>query len=158
MNRYSHYQSPLGQLTLQANEKGLLGLWLPVYTTQPDDLGEKDESFPILKEAAVQLDEYFASERTEFQLPLAPQGTDFQQKVWHELCQIPYGESWSYKELAERLGKPTASRAVGMANGKNPISIIVPCHRVIGKSGKLTGYAGGLDAKKKLLKLEGIIM
>ncbi|PMK02437.1 methylated-DNA--[protein]-cysteine S-methyltransferase [Vibrio sp. 10N.261.55.A7] len=158
MNRYSHYQSPLGQLTLQANEEGLLGLWLPVYTTQPDDLGEKDESFPILKETAVQLDEYFASERTEFQLPLAPQGTDFQQKVWHELCKIPYGESWSYKELAERLGKPTASRAVGMANGKNPISIIVPCHRVIGKNGKLTGYAGGLDAKKTLLKLEGIIM
>ncbi|MEZ8826341.1 methylated-DNA--[protein]-cysteine S-methyltransferase [Vibrio amylolyticus] len=158
MNRYSHYQSPLGQLTLQASEEGLLGLWLPVYTTQPDDLGEKDESFPILREAAVQLDEYFASERTEFQLTLAPQGTDFQQKVWHELCKIPYGESWSYKELAERLGKPTASRAVGMANGKNPISIIVPCHRVIGKSGKLTGYAGGLDAKKTLLKLEGIIM
>lgn len=157
MNKYSHFQSPLGQLTIQANEQGILGVWLPVYTTQPEELGEKDESFPILVEAKVQLGEYFASERTEFSLPLAPQGTDFQQKVWHALCNIPYGESWSYQELAESIGKPTASRAVGTANGRNPISIIVPCHRVIGKNGQLTGYAGGLEAKKTLLKLEGVI-
>ncbi|MGF1697233.1 methylated-DNA--[protein]-cysteine S-methyltransferase [Vibrio lamellibrachiae] len=157
MNRYTNYQSPFGLLTLQANEHGLLGVWFPIHTTQPAQLGQKDESFPILKETITQLDEYFSQRRKEFSLPIASQGTDFQQQVWRALCMIPYGESWSYQQLAEKIGNPKAVRAVGLANGKNPVSIIVPCHRVIGKSGKLTGYAGGIDVKKSLLKLEGIL-
>jgi methylated-DNA-[protein]-cysteine S-methyltransferase len=157
MNRYSYYHSPIGRITIQANDHGLAGLWFPIHTTQPKDLGEKDETFPILKEAALQLGEYFDLKRTEFSLPLAPKGTVFQKQVWHALCEIPFGESWSYQQLAESMGKPNAARAVGAANGKNPISIIVPCHRVIGKSGRLTGYAGGLDAKKRLLTLEGVL-
>ncbi|MGF1722026.1 methylated-DNA--[protein]-cysteine S-methyltransferase [Vibrio kyushuensis] len=157
MNRYTNYQSPFGSLTLQANEHGLLGVWFPIHTTQPAQLGQKDESFPILKETITQLDEYFSQKRKEFSLPIASQGTDFQQQVWRALCKIPYGESWSYQQLAEKIENPKAVRAVGLANGKNPVSIIVPCHRVIGKSGKLTGYAGGIDVKKSLLKLEGIL-
>ncbi|PAS30562.1 cysteine methyltransferase, partial [Vibrio cholerae] len=99
-------------------------------------------------------DEYFSGQRTQFELPLAASGTAFQQSVWHALCKIPYGEIWSYQQLAEAIGNPKAVRAVGLANGKNPISIIVPCHRVVGKNGQLTGYAGGLERKAFLLELE----
>jgi methylated-DNA-[protein]-cysteine S-methyltransferase len=102
-----------------------------------------------------QLDEYFAGERRAFELPLAPSGTAFQQQVWRELTQIPYGETISYAELACRVGNPRASRAVGLANGANPLPIIVPCHRVIGANGSLTGFGGGLDMKRHLLELEG---
>ncbi len=97
---------------------------------------------------------YFAGEREEFDLPLAPEGTPFQQEVWRRLCAIPYGETISYGELARRIGNPQASRAVGLANGSNPIPIVIPCHRVIGSNGKLTGYGGGLPIKEKLLALE----
>ncbi len=107
-----------------------------------------------MKEAASQLRSYFAGELQEFDLPLAPEGTPFQREVWEQLCRIPYGETISYGELARRIGNPKACRAVGLANGSNPISIVIPCHRVIGSNGKLTGYGGGLATKEKLLALE----
>lgn len=106
--------------------------------------------------AKKQLEEYFNGERRDFYLPLAPSGTEFQKLVWSELAKIPFGQTQSYQDIANAIGKPKAMRAVGAANGKNPISIIVPCHRVIGKNGTLTGYAGGLERKAWLLKLEGI--
>ena len=109
---------------------------------------------PVLAAAAVQLGEYFVGERTVFDLPLAPRGDDFQRKVWALLCEIPYGETRSYGQLARALGDVNLSQAVGWANGRNPISIIVPCHRVIGSDGSLVGYAGGLDRKRFLLSLE----
>jgi methylated-DNA-[protein]-cysteine S-methyltransferase len=108
----------------------------------------------LIKETALQLDEYFKGERKQFDIQLNPHGTPFQKSVWKELLQIPYGETRSYKQVAERIGNPSASRAVGMANNKNPIFIIIPCHRVIGSTGKLVGYGGGLDIKERLLKLE----
>jgi methylated-DNA-[protein]-cysteine S-methyltransferase len=154
MKTFTHYQSPLGIMTLQACEQGLLGAWFETETTMPKELGVKSENFTILVNTIKQLDEYFAGKRTIFTLPLAAKGTAFQQSVWQALCKIPYGETWYYQQIAETIGNPKAVRAVGLANGKNPISIIVPCHRVIGKSGKLTGYAGGLNRKASLLELE----
>ena len=109
---------------------------------------------PLLKEAARQLKSYFAGELEEFSLPLEPSGTDFMKQVWAALCGIPYGKTATYGEIAERVGRPKAARAVGLANNRNPIPIFIPCHRVIGADGSLTGYAGGLDMKKKLLDLE----
>jgi methylated-DNA-[protein]-cysteine S-methyltransferase len=117
-------------------------------------LGDRDDQHIVLSQTVIQLEEYFAGLRNEFDLPLAAAGTDFQTQVWHALTTIPYGETWSYQELANAIGNPKAVRAVGLANGKNPISIVVPCHRVIGKSGKLTGYAGGVERKQRLLALE----
>lgn len=109
---------------------------------------------PLLAFAARQLDEYFCGKRRTFSLPIAPKGTAFQQQVWEALQQIPYGQTRTYQQIAEVIGAPAACRAVGNANNKNPISIVIPCHRVIGANGKLTGYAGGLDAKARLLELE----
>lgn len=109
---------------------------------------------PLLAKAAKQLEEYLSGKRVKFDFPLNPQGTEFQNKVWNVLKTIPYGETWSYKQVAGALGKPTASRAVGMANNRNPIMIVVPCHRVVGSNGDLVGYAGGLDLKASLLDLE----
>jgi len=146
--------SPLGPITLVADGDALACLYLDVQR-YPDDVGDTDAGDSVvLKEAERQLAEYFAGERTEFDLPLAAAGTPFQRRVWSALCDIPYGETISYGELARRIGQPTASRAVGLANGRNPISIVVPCHRVIGSSGKLIGYGGGLDRKQTLLELE----
>ncbi|KAF5040337.1 Methylated-DNA--protein-cysteine methyltransferase [anaerobic digester metagenome] len=108
----------------------------------------------LLKNAALQLNEYLDGKRNSFDLPLNPNGTEFQKKVWAALCDIPYGETRSYKQIAEYIGNPKACRAVGMANNKNPIMIFIPCHRVVGSDGSLTGYAGGLDMKEKLLSLE----
>ncbi|NRF13615.1 methylated-DNA--[protein]-cysteine S-methyltransferase [Vibrio coralliilyticus] len=155
MNKsYTTFKTPLGQMTIQANEQGLLGAWFETQTTQPEVLGKNDKEHPILIKAIKQLDEYFSGSRKEFDLPLAAEGTVFQQQVWKALTTIPFGETWSYQQLADAIGNPKAVRAVGLANGKNPISVIVPCHRVIGKSGKLTGYAGGLERKAALLKIE----
>lgn len=109
---------------------------------------------PLLKKAAKQLEEYLSGKRVKFDFPLNPKGTEFQKRVWDVLKTIPYGETWSYKQVAVALGKPTASRAVGMANNRNPIMIVVPCHRVVGSNGDLVGYAGGLELKASLLKLE----
>lgn len=149
--------SPVGKLTLIASDHGLAAiLWehddprrvpLEVVAAAPDH--------PILVEAARQLDEYFAGARRVFDLPLDVAGTAFQQKVWRALLTIPFGETRSYGQIANQIGHPSAVRAVGAANGRNPISIVAPCHRVIGSNGRLTGFAGGLPAKAHLLALEG---
>jgi len=149
--------SPIGPLTLVADGDALACLYMEIHRHAPgfEEYGPEDPGDSVvLKEAERQLAEYFAGERTDFELPLAAEGTPFQRRVWAALCDIPYGETISYGELARRIGQPTASRAVGLANGKNPISIVVPCHRVIGSSGKLIGYGGGLDRKQTLLELE----
>lgn len=154
MNYFTYYESPLGRLTLQANGAGLRGAWFDVQTTVPDDLGVENADHPILRQAVAEFEEYFAGKRQQFDVPVAAHGTDFQQQVWAMLRQIPFGETWTYQDLALAIDNPKAVRAVGLANGKNPISIIVPCHRVIGKNGKLTGYAGGIERKQKLLAME----
>lgn len=155
MNVFTIYKSKqLGHITIQACDKGLSGVWLEVQKTQPADLGKRSDDHPILVQTIAQLEQYFVGERQQFSVPLAATGTEFQQKVWQALTQIPYGQVCSYQDLANVINNPKAVRAVGMANGKNPISIIVPCHRVIGKNGKLTGYAGGLDSKQWLLEHE----
>jgi methylated-DNA-[protein]-cysteine S-methyltransferase len=148
--------SPVGRLTLVASDAGLAAvLWENDSPRRvPITVAGEDLKHPVLREAERQLKEYFAGKRTSFDLPLDFQGTDFQKRVWKALLKIPFGETRSYAQIARTLGKPTAMRAVGAANGKNPISIIAPCHRVIGKDGTLTGFAGGLKAKAHLLALE----
>ncbi|RYG32323.1 methylated-DNA--[protein]-cysteine S-methyltransferase [bacterium] len=146
------YASPIGTLRLVSDGEGLVGLYLPDHKREPLPVAEGSDA--VLTEASRQLDRYFAGESAEFDLPLRAKGTPFQQTVWAELRRIPRGETISYGELAKRIGQPTAVRAVAGANARNPISIVVPCHRVIGTSGKLTGYAGGLTAKEYLLGLE----
>jgi methylated-DNA-[protein]-cysteine S-methyltransferase len=150
--RYSTLTTPIGELLLTADDDGALtGVNLP--NRHPDPAGwERDDE--LLADARRQLTEYFAGERTTFDLPLRPAGAPFQRRVWEALLRIPYGETASYGELARGLGHPTAARAVGAANGRNPIAIVVPCHRVIGSNGSLTGYAGGLECKRALLDLE----
>jgi methylated-DNA-[protein]-cysteine S-methyltransferase len=148
--------SPVGTLTLVARAGGLAAiLW---ENDDPDRvrLGATtvDDSHPVLVETERQLNEYFARRRTTFDLPLAFAGTPFQQAVWAALLTIPFGETRSYGEIARQIGSPGASRAVGAANGRNPISIVAPCHRVIGANGRLTGFAGGLEAKAWLLEME----
>lgn len=145
--------SPIGPLTLVAVDGQLTGLYMDAQRHRPLRLGlagdPADEPFAS---AARQLEAYFAGELTHFDVPLAPAGTPFQLRVWSALRAIPYGRTWSYGELARQVG--SASRAVGLANGKNPIALIIPCHRVIGSDGSLTGYGGGLDRKRYLLELE----
>lgn len=158
MKTYTQFESPIGTVTVQANQDGLLGVWFEQHTTLPETLGTRDDAQPILQQARQQLMDYFAGRRTQFDLPLAAIGTAFQQQVWQALQTIPPGTTWSYQQLADAIGNPKAVRAVGLANGKNPISIIVPCHRVIGKNGKLTGYAGGVERKAWLLKHEGAVV
>ena len=150
--------SPVGTLTLIASDLGLVAILWPGDDPRRVPLGESvlfDDQHPTLMAACAQLEEYFSGGRTSFDLPLDMRGTPFQQTVWQALTTIPFGETRSYLDLANQLGNPTATRAVGAANGRNPVSIIVPCHRVIGSSGKLTGFAGGLEAKAWLLELEG---
>jgi methylated-DNA-[protein]-cysteine S-methyltransferase len=154
MNRYTDYLSPLGTLILQANDHGLLGLWFEAQTTRPHDLGQREYHCPLLNQAIAQLADYFSGQRRQFSLPLAAQGSAFQIQVWQTLAKIPYGHTCSYQDIANSIGNPKAVRAVGSANANNPISIIVPCHRVIGKTSKLTGYAGGIERKRALLELE----
>ncbi|ROQ60046.1 methylated-DNA-[protein]-cysteine S-methyltransferase [Streptomyces sp. 840.1] len=152
--RHTVIDSPYGLLTLVATDGVLAGLYMTAQRHRPPEetFGTPDPG--PFAETIRQLDAYFAGERREFDLPLNLYGTPFQRSVWAELQRIPYGETRSYGELAENLGKPGASRAVGLANGKNPVGIIVPCHRVIGASGSLTGYGGGLDRKQRLLAFE----
>lgn len=156
MSSFLKMQTPVGELTLIASEKGLSAiLWEDDKPERVKVLAEvEDRNHQILKQAETEVREYFEGSRRHFTIALDPIGTDFQLKVWNELKKIPFGETISYKELAIRVGNPKASRAVGGANGKNPLSIIVPCHRVIGASGKLTGFAGGVDVKSKLLSFE----
>ncbi|WP_347901394.1 methylated-DNA--[protein]-cysteine S-methyltransferase [Pseudomonas purpurea] len=152
---YRYHPSPIGPLLLAGDEQGLRLLYMdshPRWT--PDD--QWVEGGRELDTVCRQLDEYFEGNREVFDLRLAPQGTAFQQQVWQALQRIPYGRTWSYAELALHIDNPKAIRAVGTANGANPISIIIPCHRVIGSNGTLTGYAGGLARKQALLELEGV--
>ncbi|MGH8823319.1 MAG: methylated-DNA--[protein]-cysteine S-methyltransferase [Jiangellaceae bacterium] len=147
--------SPLGPLLLTADDEGLTGLHMDGETHGPTaPRPDWVEDAAPFAEVARQLDEYFAGDRTDFDLPLNPTGTPFQLQVWEALTAIPYGEVRSYGQIAEQLGRSGASRAVGLANGRNPIAVIVPCHRVIGASGSLTGYGGGLERKRLLLDLE----
>lgn len=147
------YQTGLGEITLAENGEALTALLFGGRLPQ----GAAREETPLLGQAHGQLAEYLAGERRRFELPLAPKGTPFEQAVWAQLLKIPYGETRTYGEIAARLGKPGASRAVGMANHRNPIAIFIPCHRVIGRDGSLTGYAGGLGIKERLLILEGAL-
>ena len=151
---YTQISSPIGPLILAADDAGLREIRFVNgrHPAIPDPAWRKDPMH--LKESIRQLSAYFAGELKSFDLPLAPQGTPFQLNVWKLLGDIPYGETISYGELARRMGNPQASRAVGLANGSNPIPIVIPCHRVIGSNGKLTGYGGGLPIKEKLLALE----
>lgn len=148
--------SPVGHLTLIANDQDVLAvLWENEDPRRVGvDKGEQRDDFPLLLLTEKQLREYFDGARKTFELPLHFHGTDFQQQVWRALLTIPYGETRSYLQIAQQIGNEKSVRAVGAANGKNPISIIAPCHRVIGSSGKLTGFAGGLEAKAFLLQLE----
>jgi methylated-DNA-[protein]-cysteine S-methyltransferase len=157
MNAFCYLQSPIGRLMLVSDGAALTGLYMePSRKTQSTDGWSEDAAAPPLAAALRQLTEYFAGTRREFDLPLRLRGTEFQKRVWQELTEIPYGQTWSYGELAKRIDNPSASRAVGLANGRNPISILVPCHRVIGADGSLTGYGGGLERKRWLLAHEGL--
>ncbi|HQR98514.1 MULTISPECIES: methylated-DNA--[protein]-cysteine S-methyltransferase [unclassified Polaromonas] len=157
------FQSPLGKMIIAATDKGLAGLWFEGQRHLPPELVDppvwpSDPAHPVLQQVMTQLTEYFTGQRTQFDVPLdLAYGTAFQQSVWQALLKIPQGGTASYGEVGRRIGKPAAVRAVGAAVGRNPVSIIVPCHRVMGANGALTGYAGGLDRKTALLKLEGVL-
>ena len=149
MEKIFFYETPVGKLCI-GEENGVIvrTTWSKIPT---EYILEETE---LILQCKMQLDEYFRGERKTFDLPLAPKGTDFQKKVWNALKEIPYGETRTYGEIAAAVGNPKAARAVGMANNKNPIGIIIPCHRVVGANGKLVGYAGGMDKKEWLLQLE----
>ena len=153
----SHIDTPLGGITMAATDQGLAGVWFDQQRHWPDTTGwVPDAAHPVLRQAAAQLLDYFAGRRTHFDLPLdLSHGTAFQQSVWQALLAIPPGQTTSYGALSAGVGNPAAVRAVGAAVGRNPISVIVPCHRVLGTDGSLTGYAGGLERKAALLALEG---
>ncbi|MGB8452012.1 MAG: methylated-DNA--[protein]-cysteine S-methyltransferase [Anaerocolumna sp.] len=145
------YDTLIGKIGISENGAGITQL---TFSEKNISTGTEQKETPLLAEAAKQLNEYLAGVRKHFDLTLIPEGTEFQKKVWQVLQTIAYGETLSYKQVAEAVGNPKACRAVGMANNKNPIAIFIPCHRVIGSSGKLVGYAGGLDLKVKLLETE----
>ena len=143
-----YYKSPIGLLEISIANNNVLGLKLV------ESCGILSKRVGYFAKVALQLDEYFAGKRTKFELNISPKGTEFQKRVWAELLKIPYGKTKSYQEIAEMIGNPNAQRAVGSACNKNPILLIIPCHRVISKTGKLTGFACGVDRKEQLLKLE----
>jgi len=153
----ARYASPLGPIVIAATRRGLAGVWFEGQRHMPRNADWPHEpDHPLLRQVRVQLDEYFAGERDTFDLPLDLQGgTAFQQSVWQALLSIPRGGTMSYGGLSRHIGQPAAVRAVGAAVGRNPVSIVVPCHRVLGANGSLTGYAGGLERKTALLRLEG---
>jgi methylated-DNA-[protein]-cysteine S-methyltransferase len=150
--------SPLGEILLVANPQGdaLCGLYLDGQKYYPADAAKWREAprLPVLREAIRQLREYFGGSRSRFDVPLAPAGTPFQRRVWDAIAAVPFGATITYAELARRCGRPSAVRAAGAATGRNPICVIIPCHRIMGSGGSLTGYAGGLDRKRSLLELE----
>jgi methylated-DNA-[protein]-cysteine S-methyltransferase len=155
MMKHFLMESPLGILTLVSTDGVLSGLYMPEHLRGPkaDSLGPRTMSgFDLVR---AELSEYFDLKRREFTFPVAPEGTPFQQRVWEMLRDIPYGETCTYGQLADALGNRAAIRAVGLANGRNPVSIVIPCHRVLGSDGSLTGYAGGLARKQFLLEMEG---
>lgn len=145
------YDLPIGKVGIKDNGHSITEVYF-IKELEENEIELKET--PLIKEAAKQLQEYFLGSRKAFELPLEPKGTPFQKSVWKALTRIPYGQTWSYKQVAEEVGSPKAYRAVGMSNNKNPISIIIPCHRVIGADGKMVGYGGGLEIKKYLLNLE----
>lgn len=151
---YTILKTPIGPLLIAGDENGITEIRFPENGKAAKPEPEWIESADALADARAQLSEYFAGKRSSFDLTLNPSGTEFQRRVLDELKRIPYGQTASYSDIAERVGRPAAVRAVGAANGRNPIPIVIPCHRVIGKSGKLTGFAGGLDVKRRLLELE----
>ena len=155
----TRYASPLGPMIVAATAKGLAGLWFEGQKHLPDTSSwPRQPGHPVLAQAVRQLDEYFAGQRTVFDLPLDLQGgTVFQRSVWAALLKIPPGQTTSYGRISQGIGKPAAVRAVGAAVGRNPVSVVVPCHRVLGTGGALTGYAGGLERKTALLRLEGAL-
>ena len=154
----AHLPSPLGPMLLARTEAGLAGAWFEAQKWHPAELSAPEQADdPLLKVAAAQINDYFAGRRTHFELPLDLHGTPFQQAVWRALCAIDAGATESYATVARRIGSPQAVRAVGAAVGRNPVSVIVPCHRVVGADGSLTGYAGGLARKRALLTLEGAL-
>jgi len=150
-------ETPIGELRLVASDNGLVAvLWPnePAGRVRFEDKLVDTASHPVLDDCAAQLGEYFAGERTSFDLPLDLRGTEFQQAAWQALADIPFGETVSYSEQATRIGRPKAVRAIGAANGRNPLSIVLPCHRVVGANGALTGFAGGVETKRFLLEFE----
>ncbi|GHV64782.1 methylated-DNA--protein-cysteine methyltransferase [Bacteroidia bacterium] len=153
MTAFYTYHTPIGYITITANEKAVVKIAFGKKEGGEQEGSEQKETSQ-LKIASTQIEEYFAGKRRVFDFPIQPKGTPFQLQVWAALRQIPYGQTRSYKQIAEAIGHPKACRAVGMANNKNPLPIVVPCHRVIGADGKLVGYAGGLEVKKKMLELE----
>jgi methylated-DNA-[protein]-cysteine S-methyltransferase len=157
MRYYDFYESPHGRMLLVANDAGLSGVYFEGQKYHPPIALEwrHDAAHAPLRQAQVQLAEYFAGERTNFEIPLAPGGTPFQQAVWKAISAVGFGDTVTYGELARQAGYPGHARAVGAATGRNPLTIIVPCHRIVGSTGSLTGYAGGLDRKRALLTLEG---
>ncbi len=158
MQYTSCYQSPIGPILLAADDTGITGLWFEgqQHYAQGLDSGCSSRETPILQQCKRWLDLYFSGEEPDFHVPLHPVGTAFQLAVWAQLCQIPYGATTTYGSIAKALGKPRATQAVGAAVGRNRISLLIPCHRVLGARGALTGYAGGMDRKQFLLTLEGI--
>jgi len=159
LERVWYYDTEIGRVGIAENGNAITEITLLKTPVGPGIIRplkfEKEEETQLLKTAAEQLKEYLAGNRQTFDLPLDPRGTEFQKAVWNALLDIPFGEIRSYKQVAEAIGNPKACRAVGMANNKNPILIVIPCHRVIGSDGSLVGYGGGIDLKEKLLKLEG---
>jgi len=151
---YDRFDSPIGPLTVAGNAAGIAHILFPTSRHDVPGRAQWRHDPAHVASAREQLLQYLHGERRQFELALAPQGTAFQLRVWNMLAQIPFGETWSYVQLATRIGQPTASRAVGAANGRNPLPIVLPCHRVIGRNGALTGFAGGLATKAALLQLE----
>lgn len=155
---WSHIDSPVGRLFVAASDDGVRAIEFPRNRHPVRRDGEWIEGLhPLIDEAQRQLDQFFAGKRRVFDLPLAPRGTPFQLTVWNALRAIPFGETWTYGDLARHIGQSSAVRAVGAANGRNPIPIVIPCHRVIGSDGSLTGFGGGLPTKEFLLRLEGAL-
>jgi methylated-DNA-[protein]-cysteine S-methyltransferase len=159
MTRFARIATPLGPMVAVARDATLAALDFADarYAPAVDPTWAEDPAWPPLRDCAAQLAEYFAGERARFDLPLAPRGTPFQRRVWQEIARVPYGGTISYAELARRAGAPGSARAAGAATGRNPLAIVVPCHRIVAADGSLTGYAGGLARKERLLVLEGAL-
>lgn len=156
-NYYFTKDTSIGKITVEEIDEYISGIYFGDFSEISDEIYMKKNTETI-ENVFLQLEEYFEGKRQEFDIKILMRGTEFQKKVWNALMEIPYGKAVSYKYIAEKIGNPNASRAVGNANNKNRIMILIPCHRVIGKDGKLVGYAGGLDKKKKLLEIEGILL
>jgi methylated-DNA-[protein]-cysteine S-methyltransferase len=159
MTRFARYDSPLGPMYATAEDDRITHIEFVGAKYAPEQGSDwlEDPQSPELAACGMQIAEYFAGKRTEFDLPLAPQGSEFQQRVWSEIARVPFGKTISYAELARRAGAVGQARAAGAATGRNPVSLVIPCHRIVGSDGSLTGYAGGLERKRGLLELEGVL-